>query len=254
MAVDTTGGDVSGVTFTLWPGQTIGGRISIDGRAQSNDPDVTGITVTLRRSPPVNSLPESSSARVPNFTLSPDGSRVVSLTPDSGPTNRSRGDGTFSVSGVPPGDYAVNVAVKDDAYVEAIRLGARDVLNGGLHVNGPVTGSLEIVLGVKGGSIEGTALDVRRAPAANVVVVAVPDGSRRGRTDLFKVASTDDAGRFRLRGLAPGQYEVFAWDDIEPGAWQDADAMKAYAGLGRIVRIEGGAKATVEVTTITSDR
>jgi hypothetical protein len=255
LAVDTSAGDANGAVITLWPGLTVNGRIRVDGRGPSDDDlDVTGFTVTLRRSPPINSLPEPSSALVGAMTFSADGRLVSVREPDGSPPNRSKGDGSFTVNGVPPGDYAVTVATKDDVYVESIRIGVRDVLGAGLRVDGPVRGALDIVIGLNGGSIEGTALGERRAPVSNVTVVAVPDGNRRYRSDLFKVTTTDASGRFRLRGLAPGSYEVFAWDDIEPGSWQDPEVVREFSGLGRAVRIEDGTRASVEVSVITGDR
>jgi hypothetical protein len=255
LTIDGGASDMNGVTLTMWPGLTINGRIRVDGRPLTDkDSDVSGLTVTLRRSPQVNGLPEPSSSRGAVVSVSPDGQRVISVARDSGPGNTSAADGSFALGGVPPGDYLVTVAVKDDAYVESIRLGARDVLGAGLHVDGPVQGELDIVIHTGGGSIEGTAVGVKREPAPNVTVVAVPEGIRRGRTDLFKTAVTDATGRFRLRGLTPGSYEVFAWEEIESGAWQDPDIVRSYTGLGRVVRIAEGTRASVEVTLITGDR
>jgi hypothetical protein len=31
---------------------------------------------------------------------------------------------------------------------------------------------------------------------------------------------------FSIRGVAPGNYGVIAWEDVEPGAWMTADSLK----------------------------
>ena len=60
------------------------------------------------------------------------------------------------------------------------------------------------------------------------MVVLVPDLSHRGEADLFKNTTTDENGRFVIRGIRPGDYKLFAWDDIEPGAWWDPEFLSHY--------------------------
>jgi len=103
---------------------------------------------------------------------------------------------------------------------------------------------------MRGGTIEGRVFDEDKKPATNAKVVLVPDSSRRKRGDLYKNASADDQGRYRLSGLAPGTYKVFAWERIEDGAWQDPDFIKLYENLGRQVRIQEDQHATSDVTLI----
>ena len=178
--------------------------------------------------------------------------RSISVRTASG--NTSTADGAFTLNNVPTGDYTVVVSGRNDAYVEAITLGARDVLSSGLRVNGPVQGQLEIVVGVNGGAVEGSVVTGGREPAPRATVVAVPDGGRRGRIDLYKIGTTDRTGRFELNGLAPGTYEVFAWDDIEPGAWHDPEVVRANAGRGRPVQVGEGSRSSIELTLIPADR
>jgi hypothetical protein len=32
---------------------------------------------------------------------------------------------------------------------------------------------------------------------------------------------TTDDGSFTIGGLAPGEYKLYAWEDVESGVWQD---------------------------------
>jgi hypothetical protein len=48
------------------------------------------------------------------------------------------------------------------------------------------------------------------------------------------------------KGIAPGNYKLFAWEEIEDGAWQSSDFRKNYVGQGTAVHVEaGGRTATV---------
>jgi hypothetical protein len=255
LAIDIANADLNGVTVTVWPGAMVSGRIAVEGRSgTSQDPDVAGITVTLRRTPPVNGLPDAIQGRTEVVTRGFNGDFVVSRARDTGPGNTSDADGAFALRGVPPGDYTVILALKEDAYVESLRLGTRDLLETPMHVEGSVQGELDVVIRTNGGSIEGTAMNARREAAPNATVVAVPQGARRGRSDLFKVTSADASGRFRLRGLAPGSYQVFAWEEIESGAWRDPDVIQSLAGFARLISVDDGTRATVDVTLISDDR
>ena len=42
----------------------------------------------------------------------------------------------------------------------------------------------------------------------------IPD-IQRERRDLYVRATTDKDGRFSIRGIPPGNYKVFAWENIE---------------------------------------
>jgi len=53
----------------------------------------------------------------------------------------------------------------------------------------------------------------------------VPEGAEaRERKALYRVTQADRDGAFRMEGLTPGSYKVFAWNDVEtqPGGTQSS--------------------------------
>jgi hypothetical protein len=106
------------------------------------------------------------------------------------------------------------------------------------------------VIGANAGRIEGAVVNARLEPLSNRTVVLVPDVRLRQRSDLYKIVSTDRAGRFRMQGVAPGDYKLFAWEDVETGAWQDPDFMRAYENRGSPVQIREGASENLQLTVI----
>src|SRR4030095_9128639 len=111
-------------------------------------------------------------------------------------------------------------------FVRSIRFGNVEVLNDGLRLttNSPDQ-RLQIVL-ASGGKLSGVVANERNEPMPSVKVVLVPDFAYRQRDDLYKSAVTDSSGNFKIQGIAPGDYRVFAWEDIPDGAWQDADVLR----------------------------
>jgi hypothetical protein len=231
------------VSLAVSNGWNINGRIVMEGAAPAADANARGIQVRLSRDPDIVGM----QAGGPRF-------------------NPPSTDAGFMVGGVGPGDYRVSVlpmlnqtgadipdptGARLSAYVKSIRLGNADVLAGGLHLWGPPTGALEIVVAWNGGAIEGRVVDDRRSAVANAVVVLAPDAANRLRRDLYKTARTDQTGRFQLNAVAPGDYSLFAWDDVEPGAWLNADYMRSYESRGRFVRVGENGNETVELNVMT---
>jgi hypothetical protein len=108
---------------------------------------------------------------------------------------------------------------------------------------------LNVVLSNKGGQIDGTVFDSKRQPVAGIQAVLVPD-AQRDRADLFRTATTDRSGHFSLRGIAPGDYKVFAWEAIEPFGYYGPEFVRRFEHLGQPARIAPRSKVVTDVTVI----
>jgi hypothetical protein len=160
-------------------------------------------------------------------------------------------DGSFTVDGVLAGDFRITLQrVPPDGYIKSIRLGNADVLNDGLHISGPPQGLLEIVIGANAGKIEGSVVDARQQALPNRTVVLVPDLRLRQRVDLYKVVSTDNMGRFRIQGVTPGEYKLFAWQNVERDAWHDPSFIANYENAGRPIHIYEGTSENLQLPVI----
>jgi len=93
-------------------------------------------------------------------------------------------------------------------------------------------------------------LDAQRRPASGVLVVAVPDAARRGRSASFKSGSTDAQGRVQLIDLAPGEYRIFATTDIPLSDWQDPDVLRRFETRGELVRLAEAGSGSVTITVL----
>jgi hypothetical protein len=112
----------------------------------------------------------------------------------------------------------------------------------------------------KGGIVEGTVVDKEKDvdtnhasadqvnndhPVANATVVAVPEEKYRKLPDRFGIGSTDQDGRFTIRGLAPGSYTLYAWQDLEESVYRDPEFLKSQEANGTEVKVEEGADQKV---------
>jgi hypothetical protein len=219
------GSDVDGVVLSLGGGVSIQGWLSLDDQPLPVIGDPGRLQVTLRPA-------------VSGMLVNPLRGRPPSH------------DGAFTVENVLPGEYFVAVQpMPPDYYVKDAHIGDIDVLERPLRVSGAASAVLNVVLSGKGGQIDGTIFDSTRQPVAGIQAVLVPD-VQRDRADLFRTATTDRSGHFSLRGIAPGDYKVFAWEAIESFGYFDPEFVRRFEHLGQPARIAPRSKVVTDVTVI----
>lgn len=90
-------------------------------------------------------------------------------------------------------------------------------------------GELTITIAPTAAHVDGTVLDDKGQPFAGATVVIAAEKAKA------ITVRTDQSGRFSAGGLAPGDYRLWAFDDIDAGAWDDPEYMKPHdAQAGRV--------------------
>jgi hypothetical protein len=69
---------------------------------------------------------------------------------------------------------------------------------------------------------------------------------------LYKTATTDQSGRFSMRGIAPGDYKLFAWEALENFGYFDPDVLRRSEALGKAVQLSEGSKLVAETRVISA--
>jgi hypothetical protein len=225
---------VDGVRLAPQPGAWIRGRIRVESSAAVQSYSAQ-IFLLLR---PVGDENDSLNAVGVGF------SEVAHVSPD----------GSFEWKDVPPGQYSVQISdasATPDWFLRSVVVGGRGVVESGLTVNsGTIT--LDLTASDNGASAEGVALNSKAEAesVADAIVVAVPEARFRGHLDRYRKAVTDQSGHFRLRGLAPGDYTIFAWESVEGEAYYNPDFVKAYEGQGKALHLSEGEHARLQLKTI----
>ena len=161
-------------------------------------------------------------------------------------------DLTFTIPNVGPDAYDVNIfGLPDGFYLKSIRMGEQDVTETGVDFSAGVPAAeMTIVLNPNAGKIEGTVQNANSENAANATVTLIPDAAHRGVAWLYKTASTDQSGHFVISGIRPGDYKIYAWEDIENGAQEDPDYVKPHESAGQAVSIKEGDRQNVQLKLI----
>jgi hypothetical protein len=177
--------------------------------------------------------------------------------PDPEPASLAQ-DGKFAFKALQPGTYALSVSdLPDDLYLKTAVQAAVDVLEKLIPVGwGPqnMRGPLELQIGTDGGRVSGAIFDHDNAPSAGALITLIPEGDARLRPDRYRTVLSGSDGTFSLRGIVPGDYRLFGWDDPEPNAYLNVDFMRPYMELGTSVRIQPNQAVSASLRLIEFDR
>jgi hypothetical protein len=161
-------------------------------------------------------------------------------------------DGSFVVRGLPLGTYRVNIPqFAPDAYLKSVRYGSEEVLESGINLARP-SGAVEVIVSLKGARVEGTVVNENGEPVEDATAVLIPEPKMRHLQHLFKVTRTDATGRFSIRGIAPGEYRLFAWEEIEPGLWLAPDFLASLERKGEPLRADPSATSAMQLKVLPS--
>lgn len=219
------------------------------------DRDVDGITVTITRGAKLTI--QVNARAVPSLSL-PSlrlGLRPVDAFPSPlainllGPRPVSP-DATVQFGVVPEGTYALTMPAATGMYVADMRQSGRSVLDQGrITVGKDSAEPVEVVLAADGGRIEGTVEGADKT-STTVRVSLIPEGTRRDNLLLYRRASLVQ-GRFSLNDVPPGNYKLYAWEDLPIGADENAEFMAVYETRGRAVTVRAGVAMSDVTLTLT---
>jgi uncharacterized GH25 family protein len=137
----------------------------------------------------------------------------------------------------------------EDYYTKSVTLGGRDVTYTGFSTASARTAPIEIIISKDGARLVGQAVNAKDAPVPNATVVLVPEQSHRDQMDAYASTKSDQKGHFDFRGVRPGNYTVYAWEDLaeEDGAYYYDDFLKQYKGES--VRLQSKDQQSISVKT-----
>lgn len=222
-AIDVGNNNIEGINLAINPGVTVTGHVRYDGDASQ---PLTSLTIRL--------TPRELGVNMAN----PQPAKVDA-------------NGDFRFEDVNPDNYTVNVNTPPKLYLKSLRAASADVMVSGLDLsNGAAT--LDILLGTNPPQVGGSVVNSATGQAAvGVTVVLMPrEKERQGESYFYSTTNTDQQGNFTFSRVTPGDYQVYAWEDVSYGQWFDPEFMKAYEGKGESLSAQEGSPANVKLTMI----
>ena len=149
------------------------------------------------------------------------------------------------IRGLEPGTYDVEAEGNGSSYVAGMTSGGLDLLSQPLVVaEGSDPQPIEILLRDDAASVDGNVQN--STPGQMGVVLMVPEGSTQAapRQVFF-----NPSGKFHVQGLAPGSYDVLAFDRLDGIEYRNRESLSAYLSHAAHITLspEEQARVTVDV-------
>jgi len=218
--VEVTNADVDGGTLTFVPGVDVKGTVRVEGG-------------------PFNGLETLRLNLESEYRTAGLGSVMAAMKPD----------GSFLIKAAVPQVYELALARTPGVYLKSIRAGDKQLDNRRIDLSSKL-GHLTVVLGADAGEVEGTVLNAKGEPVARARVNAIAYGDHAAWGGLNRFGFSDDKGEFKIKDVPPGEYKVFAWEDVPVGAPQDPEFRKPFEKQAPTLRMPPNGSEKMQVTAI----
>jgi protocatechuate 3,4-dioxygenase beta subunit len=211
--------DVGNLTVVLSPGGTISGTIAFS-PSQSSPPDPTQIRIAA-----------------PSLESGVGGSD----------TARVEKDGRFSIHGLAAGPHLIRPNGNLHGWsLKSVIVDGRDMTDTPIEVrSGQAIPNIAIVFTDTETEIDGTVTDEHGGPVTEYTVLAFSTDASHWRALSRHIMTTrpDQTGRFKIRGLPPGEYYVVPVDPSEQGEWFEPAYLDEHrTGASRLTLGDGETK------------
>jgi hypothetical protein len=161
-------------------------------------------------------------------------------------------DGTFTIPQVPEARYSITQNASDNCILD-IHQGGKSVYDDGF-VGGQGADPIEVILSKQCGTVQVQILDDRKQSVPNAFVSLVPAAEHRSNVLLYRRSIFDVAGSKYppINSIPPGEYKMFAWDNIPPNAELNAAFLAKFEDRGVSVTVRRGETLTVQLPLITT--
>jgi uncharacterized protein (DUF2141 family) len=237
--ITVNGQNITDISLALQPGMTIRGRVMFDGSNMPPPADLTRIRVNIQ--------PRGQQSGV-EFGV---------------PATQVDSTGAFTITGLPPGKYSLNANIQQDGggragaaggraggaggvgaaapqwVIRSAATGAGDAMDFGLVVEPNQDVSVTLTFVDRNQEISGTIQDGTGKPVADVTIILFPSDKRYWVPQARRIRSSRPGtdGKFNFSSLPPGQYNLTAVTDVEPGEWFNPDFLSQLLGASVSVTI-----------------
>jgi len=149
--------------------------------------------------------------------------------------------GRFAITNIPPGEFLFTVSDaqgEESAYVKKAICNSRDYASRELTLGVGTSLDCDVTLANDIGTLHGKVTDGDN-PARGVVVVLVPESQELRRIPRYTLtANTDVVGQYKITGVIPGDYLLFAVPPSADHSYFAVDFPERHADIGEHVSVD----------------
>lgn len=188
--------------------------------------------------------------RVEGPAANPEEGFTVMLAGAGQYSSKVKKDGSFTIQDVPPGEWMLNINGGSSTFQKSVRLGDKDFLLKRLEIPPGLDAPLNIVISSNIATVSG-GID---AGGKGAGILLAPVGRLRAFTRFYYSSTADDEGKFKLNGIAPGKYKMFALEKINPVNYRDPESADLLDAFGEELEIAEGAKMELHPKLIPEEK
>jgi hypothetical protein len=153
--------------------------------------------------------------------------------------------GSFVIEGVYPDRYTIAAPARVSGYyVASIRIGTREVIGEEVDLS-PGMPPLRVLFKPAAGRVTGMV-----EKGAGSTVVLVPKMGALRTYQYIRATQCDEAGRYEITGIRPGDYYAAAFVAADVDALEDPELIRALVGSMVSVQVDNAAPASVDLKLI----
>ena len=158
--------------------------------------------------------------------------------------------GRFVITNIPPGEFTFTVSGaqgEESAYVKKAICGGRDYATRELTLAAGTTLDCDVTLSSDTGTIQGKVTDGEKS-IRGLVVALIPESKDLRRTPRYTLtARTDVAGQYKIAGVIPGEYLLFAVPPSADDAYFAIDFPESQADIAERVKVDPSSTQAVNL-------
>ena len=162
-------------------------------------------------------------------------------------------DGRFTLEQVLPGEWQLGVNPVPPGFLKAAQLGDKDVRFVNFEVGSSPDAVLNIVVSMNTATVEGD-VDAGSSDPKRSGIVLAPVGPYHNLARFYYGIATDDKGKFKVAGLAPGKYKIFALERMAVQSFRTPEAADQLDQLGEVLDLAEGATVEAHPKLIPAER
>jgi len=227
--LSVAGADVEGLSLSLEPGATVSGKVVFDGKTTKPPENLTRVRIGLI---PVEVMSQRAGTPV----------RTIAFTPPIA----LAADGSFAMTGVPPGRFMHSINGVDEPlwFRRSAQAGGIDLFDRPIDIAGGSIADLVVTFSERRSELSGTLQTSGGAPATDVFVVTYAIdptlwGPRARRVQAVR-PSVD--GKFLIKDLPPGDYYISAVTDVDQEELQEPRFLESLIPASLKITIGEGEK------------
>ncbi len=204
------GRDVTDITMVLQPGASVAGTVIVEGTRSARPVELRRLRV-----------------RAPLADGSGFGEALTGAVLQTG---------AYAIRGLLPGPHVVTIEGLQEPWVlKAVTYRGQDISDIGITAESRQRlEDVRVTITDQASEISGAVRNVKGEAAAGATVVFAPTSPRfwTRTSRRFKIVRADGTGRYRVRGLPPGEYRAFAGVDLDDESLYRPGAIKALSEAG----------------------